>query len=192
MPPALAVAGPQLGAQNGAEKRTADHPSHDHRAFIIEPDEVRRTLPDPVAHRTVIAVDHPSLRLDRLGHAADEFLRIVPGQIAPSRLPVYGIQFDMRQLQECRNSACQRGLASARGADHHDPHQAASGMAGPTIGKRTGERVAILLGGRSGWRETMRLSSPTQARFSSIWEAGYASPRDARSCAHNPTGCRVR
>src|SRR6266852_1821093 len=99
MAPPLAVAGPQLGAQNGAVKRTADHSSHDHRSLIIEPDEVCRTLPDPVAHWTVIAVDHPSLGLDRLGHTADEFLRIVASEIAPSRLPVYCIQFDVRQLQ---------------------------------------------------------------------------------------------
>src|ERR1700731_1100342 len=32
VPPALAVAGPQLGVKNEPEKRTGDYPSHDHRA----------------------------------------------------------------------------------------------------------------------------------------------------------------
>src|ERR1700730_2142257 len=72
MPPALAVAGPQLGAQDGAQERTADHGSHDPRPFIIEPDKVRRALPDPVAHWAIITIDHPSLGLDRLGDAADK------------------------------------------------------------------------------------------------------------------------
>jgi len=54
MPPLLAVAGPQLGPQNGAGQRPGDHPSHDHRAFIIEPDEMGRSPPDYITHRAVL------------------------------------------------------------------------------------------------------------------------------------------
>jgi len=104
LPPALAFAGPQLGAQDSAEKDTEDHPSHDHRALVIEPHEVGRTRPDHVAHWAVIAVDHPSLGRNRLIDAADEFRRIVSCQVASSRVPADCVEFDMRQLQQCRNS----------------------------------------------------------------------------------------
>src|SRR5215468_10088133 len=40
VPPALAIARPQLGAQEDAHKRTRNHPSHDHRTLVIEPHEV--------------------------------------------------------------------------------------------------------------------------------------------------------
>ena len=60
-------------------------------AVAVMPPPSKSALPDNVAHRTVIAVDHPSLGPYRPGNAADEFLRIVPRQIAPSRLPVYCI-----------------------------------------------------------------------------------------------------
>jgi hypothetical protein len=86
---------------------------------------VGRTPPDPLAHWTIIAVDHPSLGLDRLSDPADEFLRVMPRQIAPFRLPVDCIEFDMRQLQLSCNSACQRGFPGARRTDYRDPHQAA-------------------------------------------------------------------
>src|SRR5262249_13957449 len=85
MPPALAVSGPQRGAQGRAKKRAGDHPGHDDWTPVIEPDEVRRAPPDPVAHEAVIAVGDPGLGLDRRSHAADEFVRIVPGQVAPPR-----------------------------------------------------------------------------------------------------------
>ena len=94
-------------------KRTRDHPSHDHCAFIIEPDEVGRTPPDSFAHWTIIAVDHPLLGLDSLSDPADEFLRVMPRQIAPFRLPIDCIEFDMRQLQMSCNSACQSGFPGA-------------------------------------------------------------------------------
>src|ERR1700720_861510 len=45
--------------------------------------EVRGAPPDPFAHWTIIAVDHPSLGLDSLSDPADEFLRVMPRQIAP-------------------------------------------------------------------------------------------------------------
>jgi hypothetical protein len=54
-------------------------------------------LPDQVAHWTVVAVDHPSLGRDRLSHAQDEFLGIVSGQIAPSRLPVDRVELDVQR-----------------------------------------------------------------------------------------------
>src|SRR5262249_30716983 len=125
MAPSLSVTGPQLGAQNCAKKRTRDHPSHDHCAFVIEPDEVGRTPPDSSADWTIIAVDHPILRPDSLSDPADKFFRVMPRQIAPFRLPVDCIEFDMRQLQLSCNSACQSGFPGARCTDYHDPHQTA-------------------------------------------------------------------
>jgi hypothetical protein len=59
----------------------------------------------------------------RLSHAADEFLGIVSGQIAPSRLPVDRVELDVPQLQQSRDFARQCGLPGARCTDHHDPHQ---------------------------------------------------------------------
>lgn len=97
--PLLTVAGPQFGAQNGTGNCAGDHPSHDYRALIIEPDEVRRTPPDRVAHQTVIAVGHPPLGLDRRRHPASKFFRSAPAEIAPSWLPVDRIQLDVWQLQ---------------------------------------------------------------------------------------------
>ena len=71
VPPALAVSGPKLGAQQGAQKRTRNHPSHDYRALIIEPHEVRRPLPHALAHKAVVAIDDPGFGSDCLGHAAN-------------------------------------------------------------------------------------------------------------------------
>src|SRR5215468_9000467 len=98
MTPSLLVTRPQLGAQKCTKKRAGNYPSHDHCAFIIEPDKVGRTLPYPFAHWPIIAVDHPSLRLDSLSDPADEFFRVMTRQIAPFRLAVNSIEFDMRQL----------------------------------------------------------------------------------------------
>ena len=120
--PALAIAGPWLGPERRALERTADHARHDQGPPVIEPDEMRCTRPDAVAHRPAIAVHDPGLRPDRLGHAVGELIGVLAGQIALVRLPVDGIKLDMRRGKPRRDGARQRGLAGARCPDHHDAH----------------------------------------------------------------------
>jgi hypothetical protein len=60
---------------------------------------MRRAPPDLIADRAIIAVRHPGLGADRFAHAADELRRIVPGQVAPARLPVDCIELDVRHAQ---------------------------------------------------------------------------------------------
>src|SRR5919112_1034991 len=76
--PSLAIACPQLSLQDGTKKRTLDHSGHDHPALIIKPDQMGCTLPDPVAHETVVSVGYPRFGLDCFRDSANELVRSMP------------------------------------------------------------------------------------------------------------------
>ena len=108
LPRVLAIAVPQLASGHRSHDRAADHLRHDPRPRVVQPGDGGGPRQHEVAHRGVVAVDHPRVAGDHLGDATAE---LVLRQRRPSRLPVDGIQLDEGDAQAGRERAPERRLA---------------------------------------------------------------------------------
>ena len=114
---AVAGAGPELLA--GADATLgADGVAPEHGAQReVEPDHRLRPSPDDVAHRRVVAVDHP---LVAGGRVLDPLPQQLVRRLRPVRLPVQRIELHGRHAQTGGQRPGERRLAGRAGADHVD------------------------------------------------------------------------
>src|SRR3990172_2629941 len=114
--------------------------------------------PNHLAHASVISVQNPILHVDRGAHAALKFSDIRLRQRDPVRLPVDGVELDMREAERLGELIGERRFARAGRSDHGDAHamfrairatmrfQASSCTASACLGRRwRGRKKALAM-----------------------------------------------
>src|SRR6266568_7549045 len=107
VPPALAVAVPQLDPARDAAQRPPDDPAHHRAPRQVEPDHGVRARPDEVPDLAVIPVDHPALARH---HPGDPGPVLLIGQRHPAGLVIDRVEFEEISAKRTRQRPGQGDL----------------------------------------------------------------------------------
>src|SRR5262249_10574037 len=84
---------------------------------VVEPDYCRGSGPHEITNDAVIAVCNPAILGERLRRERAKLLRWPRD---PVRLPMKGIELDVRKIHPACERLGKRGLADATGANHNN------------------------------------------------------------------------
>jgi hypothetical protein len=84
-------------------KRSTDRSRHNKGKTVIEPDHARCSRPYEIANGPVIPVDDPALKRNGILYQRTELLQRF---FYPIRIPMQGIQFNVRRPEDFREPLC--------------------------------------------------------------------------------------
>ena len=101
--------------------------------------------PDEVADESVTAIENPGVGSNGETNPSNEFIRVGSRQVAPARLPVERVEFDVGERELGCERLRQDRLSRSRRADDSDPY----GCAGQAQGLGSSDNASMTAAGAS-------------------------------------------